>query len=123
MALTIQERVGVAIRHFRILRGFTTKQVAVAMGWDPETRTHVSRHERGQGNMTLDVLARYADVLGVPPAALLREYEAPLDTPTRRSVQLRADGLTITEVARQQGVAPSTVYRRLAKARAERSKR
>ena len=43
MALTIQERVGVAIRHFRILRGFTTKQVAVAMGWDPETRTHVSR--------------------------------------------------------------------------------
>ena len=123
MAMTIQERVGVAIRHFRILRGFTPKQVAVAMGWAPGTSTHVTRHERGRGNMTLDVLGRYAGVLDVPPAALLRVYEAPLDTETRRSVQLRAGGLTITEVARRQGVVPSTVYRRLAKARAARSER
>ena len=80
------------MRRLRLEAGLSQETVAVRMSVD---RAHVSSMERGQQNVTLLLLHEAAQAIGVKPAALLEESDAP--TPpkgtraprTRRAVRPR----------------------------------
>ena len=60
------------LRDVRLARGLTLREVARLSGVEPG---HLSRIERGQRPLSVDVLARLARVLGLPELAkLLRPY-------------------------------------------------
>ena len=64
--------VGVNLRRLRKERGLSQEGLAGEAGL---AMRHLGRIERGEGNPTVAILGRLADVLGVQPTAFY-EYEA-----------------------------------------------
>lgn len=58
---TEQHRIGLALRELRTLRRFTQKEVAELAG---TTRTTVTKIERGEYNVSIELLSRITAVLG-----------------------------------------------------------
>lgn len=69
MAEDIKKIVGHSIRRLRKKQGWSQEKLAEMADLD---RTYVGRIERGEKNLGIENLARFAHTLGVPPAALLR---------------------------------------------------
>jgi transcriptional regulator with XRE-family HTH domain len=65
--------VGARIRLLREAAGMTQQQLAELVGM---MRTSVANVEAGRQNLPLDRLGRFADALGVPPAALVGDVGA-----------------------------------------------
>jgi transcriptional regulator with XRE-family HTH domain len=63
----IRTRVGRAIRRLRLLRNFSQEMLAEAAGTSAK---HIGQIERGQVNVTLDILGRIARALAVEDADL-----------------------------------------------------
>lgn len=63
----IRTRVGRAIRRHRLARGFSQERLAELAG---SSGKHLGEIERGQVNVTLDILGRIADALAVDAADL-----------------------------------------------------
>lgn len=76
---TIDVQVGERLRAARLRAVLTQGDLALALGVD---RSTVAKWESGERAMTVVALTRVADVLGIPPAALLEEQ--------RRSAQHQA---------------------------------
>lgn len=72
---SMNERVGMAIRRTREVRGVSLRALATALGLSPAT---VSAVERGLTPLTLDRVEQIAQVLDVPAATLLRGEAPPL---------------------------------------------
>ena len=70
MTEDIKKTVGRRIRVLREKRGWSQEKLAEMADLD---RTYVGRIERGEKNLGIENLARFAHTLGVPPAALLRD--------------------------------------------------
>lgn len=74
--LAVQERrrvsLGNTICDLRHARGLTQTQLAAAVGI---SKRGVIRIEQGQTSLTVDILGRFADALGVRPSELLRLAE------------------------------------------------
>ncbi len=72
----VQERrrvsLGTTIARLRLERDMTQTQLAAAVS---VSKRSVIRIEQGQTSLTLDILGRYADALGVRPSELLRLAE------------------------------------------------
>lgn len=62
--------VGANIRRLREAQGLTQEQLA---GEADIAMRHLGRIERGEGNPTIDMLAKLAGVLGVTPGKLFGE--------------------------------------------------
>lgn len=64
----------------RIAFGQRVRQLREERGWSQETladeaaihRTYISSMERGQRNVSIDIIARVAQALNVPPSALFQ---------------------------------------------------
>jgi transcriptional regulator with XRE-family HTH domain len=63
----VRVRVGRNIRHLRRLRGWSQERLAELVG---NTSKHVGQVERGEVNVTLDILTAVALALGVPVGEL-----------------------------------------------------
>lgn len=74
--LAVQERrrmsLGSTVTRLRHTRSLTQAQLAAAVG---VSKRGVIRIEQGQTSLTVDVLGRFADALGVRPSELLRLAE------------------------------------------------
>jgi len=68
VAEDIKKTVGHNIRRLREKRGWSQEKLAEMADLD---RTYVGRIERGEKNLGIENLARFARTLGVRPAALL----------------------------------------------------
>lgn len=66
--MSIRNTVGQNIRRLRTMRGWTQEVLAEAAGVH---RTYVGSVERGERNMGLDNLERFAEALGVSPKRLV----------------------------------------------------
>jgi len=64
----IRARVGTAIQRHRLLRRLTQERLAELARISGK---HLGEIERGQMNLTLEILAQIADALGIDPAELL----------------------------------------------------
>lgn len=78
----IDARVGERLRSSRLRAILTQGELATALGVD---RSTVAKWESGERAMTVAVLTRVAQVLGVSPAALLEDQER---TAQQQAVQL-----------------------------------
>lgn len=65
-------RIGKAIRRVRLERGASQTEVARKIG---SYQQNVARAERGTENLTLDLLARFGNALGVDPSEFFRVDE------------------------------------------------
>ena len=74
---TIQERVGARVRELRKQRGWTLEELAERAH---KHYTYIGGLERGDRNVTLEVLAAVASALAVPLQELFRLQEHPLET-------------------------------------------
>jgi len=79
---TIDARVGERLRASRLRAVLTQGELATALGVD---RSTVAKWESGERAMTVSALTRAAQVVGVPPAALLEE---PRHSAQQQAVQL-----------------------------------
>ena len=78
--MDIRRRLGVNIRHLRILKGWSQEELA----FESELhRTYISGVERGVRNPTVMIVAKLAKTLGVSPGTLLDPLPSPT-TPLRR---------------------------------------
>ncbi|WP_255784558.1 helix-turn-helix domain-containing protein [Mycobacteroides abscessus] len=64
----LQRAVGANLRAYRLERGLSQEQFAEVLGVH---RTYMGAVERGERNLTLRVLERFADRLALDPLALL----------------------------------------------------
>jgi transcriptional regulator with XRE-family HTH domain len=64
----VRERIGRNVRQLRIARGWTQEQLAERVG---NTERHVGQVERGEVNVTIDILTTMAAHLSVDVARLL----------------------------------------------------
>jgi transcriptional regulator with XRE-family HTH domain len=69
VADNIKKTVGRSIRVLREKRGWSQEKLAEMADLD---RTYVGRIERGEKNLGIENLARFAHTLGVRPAVLLK---------------------------------------------------
>jgi transcriptional regulator with XRE-family HTH domain len=65
----VRRRVGRIVKQLRLLRGLTQERLAELAGDAP---THLGMVERGQVNVSIDILTRIAASLAVPVAELFR---------------------------------------------------
>jgi transcriptional regulator with XRE-family HTH domain len=63
----LQRAVGDNLRAYRDTRGLTQEAFADVFGWD---RTYMGKLERGECNLTLRTLERYASMIELDPLAL-----------------------------------------------------
>lgn len=67
--MSIRETFAANMKSWRKLRGFSQEELADRAGLD---RTYISSLERQVYGVSIDVLARIADALGVEPEELLK---------------------------------------------------
>ena len=67
-----QARIGKAIKAIRAAQGLTQEELAARADLHP---TYISDVERGVRNPSWDVVARLAEGMGVPAAAVAAEYD------------------------------------------------
>ncbi|MEL7206989.1 MAG: helix-turn-helix transcriptional regulator [Actinomycetota bacterium] len=70
---TLQRAVGVNLRRLREARGLSQEAFALELDFH---RTYIGGVERGERNLTLQSVERFADALGVSPWVLLDDPEA-----------------------------------------------
>ena len=68
-----QARIGKAVKAVRTTHGLTQEDLAAKAGLHP---TYISDVERGARNPSWDVIARIAEGMVVPVAAIAAEYDA-----------------------------------------------
>jgi transcriptional regulator with XRE-family HTH domain len=67
-----QARIGKAVKAVRSAQGLTQEDLAAKADLHP---TYISDVERGVRNPSWDVIARLAEGMGVPAAAIAAEYD------------------------------------------------
>ena len=67
-----QARIGKAVKAVRTAQGLTQEDLAAKADLHP---TYISDVERGARNPSWDVIARLAEGIGVPVAAIAAEYD------------------------------------------------
>ena len=70
--MTIQQKVGITIRELRKERGMSQETFAYESGID---RRYMSDIENGKRNISIDILERIADKLGIPLSEFFLKVE------------------------------------------------